>query len=350
MKLKINEGHAAAPTVEAPHMRFSDPAMAKDFAKLCIRIRKQDKDLTPVDDEQGGYTIPEPQVEAEIFRMVERVGVASRIGRQVPMGAGGFRKVRRKAGATAYWKVPGGAATESSPTFGALDLRPETLIALVEDDWEWEEDTLVASGNYLAAEFAYAIAAEEDRCAFVGTGAPSDGGIVGVLNSDRTTVVDMAATKTSFADITFDNMVDLEAAVAEEALDGARWLFHRTVKALIKKLTDGTSLPVWQPAAGMEPSVILGYEHVAASKMRSTADDAVSTTFLAFGDFYQGLYVGKRGGLRIDYSDHANFANLQRVWRSHERVDIAVQGFTSAEIAANTELANPIAILKTAAS
>ena len=326
---------------------FSSPILARTFGEFCLKVMR--RELTPVSDDLGGYAIPEPQIAAEIAMLVESVGVAARLGRIVPMGAGGFRKARRVAGATAYWKTPGVAGTPSTPSFGALDLRPETLMALVDDDLEFDEDLMVNVGQYLASEFVYALAAEEDRCAFVGTGAPSDGGIVGILNSDRVTVVDMASTKDDFQDVAFSDLANLEGAVVESALDNARFLFHRSIKALVKQIA-GTNGSIWQPAAGAEPSTLMGYRHAVSAKMPAVASNAVSTTFLAFGDFNAGLYVGRRGGIRIDYSDHANFANGQRVWRALERVKIGVMGFTAAEIAANASLGNPIAVLKTAAS
>ena len=331
-------------------MRFSHPDLAKDFFEFCRKVRSQDKALSPVADATGGYTIPGPELAGEIDRMVEMVGVARRIAGEVPLPAGGLKRARRLGGAVVYWKAPGAAGTKSTPEFGQYELSAETLIALVDADFEYEEDTAVATGNFLATEFAYSMAAEEDRVCFVGTGIPADGGIVGILNSDRVTVVDMAATKTTFASLLYGNVVDLEAAVWEAGLDESLFVMHRSVKAVIKKLLDTSGQPIWQPASVGEPSNIIGYGHATSGKMRGTAATAVSTTFMAFGNFRVGLKFGARGPLRIDYSDAPGWANLQRCWRAFERIDACVNGFTAAEIAAHPELANPIAVLKTAAS
>lgn len=341
-----------------PLMRFSHPDLAREFAHFCLDIKsiregsapKYNKDLTPVDDSEGGYLIPSAELASEISIMVEAVGVAGQIAGPVPMGAGGFNQVRRLGGATAYWKAAGAEGTESTPTFGRLDMKAETLICLVDVDLELDEDSMVSLGNYLASEFAYAIAYKEDQAAFIGDGSPTYGGITGILNSDRVTIVDMGSGDTGFANLSYDDLVDLEANVWEGALVNAQWLMHRTIKALVKKLKDTANMPIWQRTSGPEPDDLNGYPLQVASLMRSTADTAVSTTFLAFGDFRSGLKIGRRGGLRIDYSDEVAFKNFQRVWRAIERVDIQVNGFTSTEITAHSELANPIAVLKTAAS
>ncbi|HUX00240.1 MAG TPA: phage major capsid protein [Phycisphaerae bacterium] len=342
-------GMAFSPRPDGRIMRFSHPDLSRGFADFCIKVRKRDKDLTPVDDEQGGYTIPD-EYQPDIVRMIESVGIVAQLGRPIPLGAGTRHIARRLGGADFYFKAAGTAGTESTPTFGMLDMAPETLIGLIDVDMELDEDAMVNLGDYLASEFAYGAARKEDQMAFVGTGSPADGGITGILNSDRVTIVDMAGTKDAFADLAYDDLVELEANVWDGAQANARYLMHRTILALIKKLKDTANMPIWQPPAAQEPSTMNGYPYSLSGLMRGTAATAVSTTFLAFGDFAQGLYLGRRGQLRIDFSDAVGFKNYQRCWRAIERVDIAVMGFTAAEITAHPELANPISVLKTAAS
>lgn len=331
-------------------MRFSTPEMSREFAAFALKVMKHDKDLTPYDGAEGGYLVPEPAMAAEIFGMTEAFGAAMRLGRLVPMGAGGFSQIRRLGGVEAYWKTAGQPGSESTPSFGRLELSPETLIALIESPLELDEDSMVDLGNYIASLIAEGMAREEDRVAFVGTGAPEDGGIVGILNSPRVTEVVMPSTKTGFDDLAWSDLTALEVAIAEEATDNARFLMHRTILKYVKDLVDSAARPVWQPVAGREPNSIIGYPYVRAAKMRAAAASAVSTRFMAFGDFSRGLYIGRRGQLRIDFSDQVAFKSYDRVWRGIERIDIAVNGYTAAEIAAHTELANPIAVLKTAAS
>lgn len=336
--------------------RFSTDALAKEFCQLCLDIRRlattgdASKDLTPVDDSEGGYMIPNAQIAAEISIMVESVGIAAQIARHIPLGPGGFSQNRRLGGAVAYWKAAGAEGTESTPSFGRMEMKAETLICLVDVDIELDEDSMVNLGNYLASEFAYAIAYKEDLAAFVGDGSNTYGGITGILNSDRVTILDMGSGDTAFSNLSYDDTIDMESNVWEGALVNAQYLMHRSIKGHVKKLKDTANMPIWQKTSGREPDDLNGYPLQTAGLMRANSASAVSTTFAAFGDFSSGLYYGSRGGLRIDYSDQVSFKNYQRVWRAIKRVDIAVNGFTSSEISAHSDLANPIVVLKTAAS
>ena len=344
---------------QRPRFRFSHPELSRGFAELAKSIRDarragreeiefDGKALTPNSDAEGGYAIPDAQLASELEMMVESAGVAGQIAGVMPLPAGGLKVARRLSGAVAEWKTPGAEGTPSTPTFGTFSMAAETLFALIETDVEFEEDTAIQVGNYLATEFAYAIADEEDRVAFVGTGIGTDGGITGILNSTYVTIVEMDAGEDAFTDLdTMDYLVDCEAAVWDGALANAHWLVHRTVRAIVKKIKDSAGLPIWQPPAAGEPGEIIGYPHLNAGRMRAAADSAAETTFLAFGDFRRGLRIGRRGQMRIDWSRDAGFRSLQNVWRCYERLDMGVMGFTAAEIAAHSELANPIAVLKT---
>jgi HK97 family phage major capsid protein len=331
-------------------MRFSTDELSDQFARFCIKLRQHDhRDLTPNTGGGGGFLIPEPQMAAEIFRMVESVGVAERLGRPMPLPKGGFSMARGLTGAVAYFKAAGGTVTESSPTFGQLNMTRKTLMSLIDMDIELEEDVYVQIGNFLATEFAYAMAKKTDYAAFRANGEPSNGGIIGLLNSSYVTQVTMG-TNDTFSSTVLADLTAMEAAVAEEALDNARWLMHRTEKKIIKDLTATATGPIWQPAVGAEPATIIGYEHVVASQMPATTATAVSTPFMGFGDFSRGLNIATGGALAIAFDDSVAFKNLQRCWRAHRFLDISVNGYTSTEIAANASLANPIAVLVSGAS
>jgi len=335
--------------------RFSSPEQAKGFARFCQATYKhfhgqqaegEYKALTPTSDAAGGYTIPD-EWSGEIEIMIQSVGIARQIGGVVPLPGGTLKKARRLSGAVMHWKAPGATVADSTPTFGQMEMSAETLMGLIDTDLEFEEDTMIDVGNYLATEYVYAISDEEDRVAFVGTGVGTDGGITGVLNSTYVTTVTMGTGDTDFADMDYDDLVDLETDVWDGALANASWLWHRTIKALVKKLKDTANMPIWQPPAGGEPSEVLGYPHVSSGRMRGTAATAADTSFMAFGDFRRGLLIGRRGQLRIDYSNIPGWRTAQGCWRAIERIDMAIQGFTAAEIAAHPELANPIAVLHT---
>ena len=334
----------------APKFRLSTPGLAKDFADFAIAVRNHSKDLGPYDAAEGGYMIPDPQTIAEIWSMAESVAVAMQIGGERPCGPGGFHLLRGTTNALAYWKAAGAAAKENTPNLGRETVVPETLIALTDVDSELDEDSMVTLGNYLASQFAFAMGQTTDLAAFKGDGTSTYAGMVGILNSDRVSTVDMGSGDVTFAHIAYGDTIDLETEVGETALINAAYLMHRSIKGLVKNLLDTANHPIWQATVGREPDDLNGYPLRTAGCMRTNAEVAVSTTFATFGDFNQGLVFGRRGQLRIDYSSDVNFKNFQQCWRAVMRIKFACNGYTAAELAADTTLANPLANLKTAAN
>jgi HK97 family phage major capsid protein len=70
---------------------------------------------------------------------------------------------------------------------------------------------------------------------------------------------DTTADGTAAADISYDNLVDLQHSVDEYYRTGASWMFNNQTCATLRKLKDSTGQPIWQQGliAG-QPSLLLG--------------------------------------------------------------------------------------------
>ena len=98
-------------------------------------------------------------------------------------------------------------------------------------------------------------------------------------------------------DITYDGLVDLEAALIEEYRANAMFLMHRRTLAAIRKLKDANGQPLWSPAvAEATPSTIMGYRYRLAGDMPIVAANALA---IAFGDFREAYTIVDRAGIRI---------------------------------------------------
>jgi HK97 family phage major capsid protein len=335
-----------------PALSFARTEHAASFADFCRKLYQgETKGLTPYSGSDGGYLIPDPAVASQLLAMVQTVGLAARIGQVIPLGPGGLSLPRVLAGGIAYWKAAGAAGTQSTPQVEKVTLTPETLMALVDLDIELEQDSSSLLGNFLASTFAHALAFREDQAAFTGDGSPTYGGITGVLNSDRVTVVSTGVPAPELMDI--DNLADAEAALWDGASENARWIGHRTIRACVKKMKDNFKQPLWQRANEREPANLMDYPFATSPFFPpATGGKQASLKYMCLGDFRSGLLVGRRGQVAIDFSRDAKFASGQVCWRCMERIDIAVNGYTAAEIAANAydHLANPIVLLQTSAS
>lgn len=109
-----------------------------------------------------------------------------------------------------------------------------------------------------------------------GTGTAEPKGIITAATSSGTTL----AAKTP----TYAEMVATEHAVDPEYRTGARWMFHDTMFAEIKKITDAsTGRPIWLPSMiSAAPDTILGYPYTINQSMAVAASTG-SGKALAFG-------------------------------------------------------------------
>ena len=312
----------------------------RNVHKLCKG--QEVKDFDAQTDTAGGVLVPDT-FHPEIISILETVGVFQTLCEEIPLGPDKNSWPQDGTGVTVAWTGVGKTITESEPTTGMIDMSPETLAALVDVPNQVIENAFVDIGNFLARKFIRAGAKEEERVLLKGTGIPGDGKITGILKSSNVTIVNMASGKTYFATLNYDNIIDLEAAVIDGALADAAYVMSGYSLGLIKKLKDTANMPIWHAPAGPEPASINGHAYRRINQMPVLADSAVSTTFIAFGDFRQGVRYGRRGGLRIDASTHEKFRQNLTVFRFLE--DFAGQVVPGSETGKN-----PIAVLKTAAS
>lgn len=119
------------------------------------------------------------------------------------------------------------------------------------------------------------------------------------LNSDWTKNTDankptgMVGQATSFGtrkdsdDLTWEDLVDIEAALDRVYRPNARWMMNGSTLALFKKMKDGDGRPLWLPSVAVNsPSTILGYPYQQNDDMDSGAVDADNAKYyLMFGDF-----------------------------------------------------------------
>lgn len=77
------------------------------------------------------------------------------------------------------------------------------------------------------------------------------------------TAATLGVTGSLGASITYDELVNLEHSVDPAYRTGAKFMFHDTTLAILKKLKDGDLRPMWLPGlATREPDTILGHPYI----------------------------------------------------------------------------------------
>ena len=286
---------------------FVKAVFRKDMASLASL-----KALNEGTGSAGGFVVPEEWA-AEVNRIVDDFGLVPKLSRRYPMKYDTLRIPRLASSVSVSYPGEGAAGTASQPVFEEVTMLAKTLVGLTAMTNELLEDANVDVVNLLTELFAEAIAGEADKQGLTGTGSP----FTGVLGDAGVTVVTAPTGDDTFAEAASpDNLRDLIANVKPWALQGAAFIMHREVWAIVqkKKATGSgeyfisTANPVLtNPALAQGyPSAIAGtiwgYPVYLSDKMPNVT--GVSTKFIIFGNL-KHLYWGVRKDLGVTISQDA---------------------------------------------
>ena len=114
-------------------------------------------------------------------------------------------------------------------------------------------------------------------------------------------VAEATAVKAAGAEITFDDLMDLESALKAGYLPNAKWMFNRKTKAALMKLKDNNEQYIWQPGVtNATAPTILGYEYVINDDM---TDIEASSTPIIFGDLKKFRFRNVRNYTAVRFSE-----------------------------------------------
>lgn len=259
----------------------------------------------------GGFIVPE-EFAAEVNRIVEDFGLVPKLARIYPMKSDTLNVPRLSSSVTVSYPGEASAGTGSQPVFEQVILTSKTLVGITPMSNELLADANISVIDLLTELFAEAIAGQMDLQGLAGTGAP----FTGILSDAGVTVVQPANGNSTFTlAATPDNTRDMISNVKPWALQGAAFIMHRTVWALIQKTkTSGSGEYFWSAAnpqltgsaaVGFPTAmagVLWGYPVYLSDKMPTST--AVSTKFIIFGNL-KNLYVGQRGDMAVAISQDA---------------------------------------------
>jgi len=167
-------------------------------------------------------------------------------------------------------------------------------------------------GAYLTPKMARQMSRIEDGVVFTAA-------TTGLFNNTNMQRLVMDSGSSAFTNLTYENIIDMEDEVVDDALDDGGYIAHRSIVNLLKKIKGTDGHPLWMPAAGPEPASVNGYGIRKGSILPRKSNDAVSTGFLAFGDVAKACVVGERMGREIAMSEHFRFNYYQVAIRMVER-------------------------------
>jgi HK97 family phage major capsid protein len=254
----------------------------------------------------GGYLVPDELLK-EVLRIAEKqYGFARRNFRYLPFsGPGNSRKIPTlSASVSVYWTDEGVAKTSSQPTFGLVTQTLKKLATIVPLTEEILEDSAINLTELVAELFAEAVAKEEDVQFLTGSGSPW----TGLLNNTSVNTKTMATGDTAHTDITADYLLDMIDETPSGALPGSKFLLHRKVLSVVRKLKDSNGAPIFQRAGDGIPATIWDFPFETSDAMPSTA--AANTPFVLFGNFRVGAVFGDKQEIRTKLLTEATIGEV----------------------------------------
>lgn len=307
------------------------------------------KSLTEGTNANGGFLVPE-EFASEVNRVVEDYGLIAKLSRKFPMNTDTLNVPRLASSVTIYYAGETGAGTASQPVFENVQLLSKTAIGLTPMSNELLADANVSVVDLLIELFAEAIAGDLDLQGLVGSGT-----FTGILADTGVTIVQPSAGNSTFTLCsTVDNMRDLIANVKPWSLQGAGYIMHRTIWALLQKqkastagdYIAGSANPILTGSAMQgfptaQVGVLWGYPVYLSDKMPSAT--AVSTKYVIFGNL-KHVYIGMRQEMAVSISSEGVIGGVSLF----ETNQSAVRVITRHAVAVG--LPTAFAVLKTSAT
>jgi len=316
----------------------TDRPETKSFADWLVAVTRRDTkrlksvyavkaDLAEESGATGGYLVP-PEYSSQILQMALGMSVVRPRARVIRMRGREFNVpalsysgttagvAHQLGGLRTYWVAEGGTLTESEPTFEQIKLVANKLGGYTQITAELEEDAEGIS-DLLMQLFAQGIAFAEDYPFLNGDGANQP---LGVFKSPA--LLTEAAGANTFA-------LPDAASMMEKFLPSRQsgvWLAHPFALHEFIEMADGSGAAnnlIWLSNTREAPPIsFFGMPVVFTEAMPvlPAAAAAANKGGVLLADFGY-YYIGDRGGLRIDYSEHFAFTSDLGTWRFIKRVD-----------------------------
>ena len=255
--------------------------------------------LSSGDSTAGGFLVPE-EFTNEILRLMPTYGVIRRECRIFPMSSD-VKKIP-KAGTTelsASWVGEGGQIKSTDPNFGQATLSVNKLGAIPKVTSELLDDADNEIISYLAELIAEAFAKEEDSQGFSGTGSP----FIGLLTGSGIPT-NPHASGTGFITLSYQDLVTATGELYDNALENAKFYFHRTMIAHIRGLITTAGAPIF----GGTAKEVAGYPLISAESLpgiRHANAKTDATKYALFGNLRKALALGDRKAITMKLSTEA---------------------------------------------
>lgn len=303
-----------------------DGANSQDSFAARAEIKKIQNSFGTSVPSDGGFLVPEA-LRAELLRVSLEMAVVRSRARVVPMETlsvpyptidSTSNASSVYGGIVGYWTEEGGSLTDSSPTFGRINLLAKKLTLYSEIPNELFSDSIISLNQFMNESYPEAMAWFED-VAF--TGGNGTGQPLGYLNAPAAVTVAKETGQTA-GSIMWENIVKCYARMLPSSLSRAVWVanldtFPELATMALSVGTGGSAVWIGNgDGAGAPPVTILGRPVVFTEKV-SSVGGVGDINFVDFGYYL----IGDRQAMQAQTSTEYKFGNDKTAMRVIERVD-----------------------------
>lgn len=287
------------------------------------------RDQTVGTASQGGNLVATNLLAASFIDLLRNVMKVRQLGATVLDGlVGNVAIPKQTSAATAGWQTESGATAESQAAFGQVTLSPKHINAQVDMTRQLLLQSTPSIEALIRMDLALVLAIAIDLAALHGTGAANQP--TGIA---ATAGIGSVAGGTNGAAPTWDNIVDLESAVANaNALneDGA-YLTNTKVRGKLKRTQRFASTngdPIWDLRSDYRPDGQMNERRAAVSNQVSstlTKGTSVGVCSAIFFGNWRDLLIGEWGALELLANPYSQAGAGILQMHAYQTVDIAVR-------------------------
>lgn len=273
-------------------------AMGKTAQGIMVPADVMRRDLVAGTPTAGGNTVATDLLASSFIELLRNRMALDKLGITVLSGLNGNVAIpRQSGGATAYWVAENNAPTESQQTIDQVTLTPKTVGAFTDISRRLLLQSSIDVEGFVRSDLATILALAIDSAGINGTGASNQP--TGVLN---TAGIGSVAGGTNGANVTWQNIIDLESAIATANADVGNMAYltnakqRGRMKSIQKVATYGDTF-IWDN--GTAP--LNGYGAVISNQVPSNLTKGTSNgvcSAILFGA-WNNLVMGLWGGLDL---------------------------------------------------
>jgi len=272
-------------------------------------------------DADGGY-LPATEFLSTLIEKRFQANAMRQIMNVVPLGTFETEVVYEDTVGASSYIAEAAAASEVTPAFGQVVLKPHTLRYFTKVSNELLSDSPSRGAAFnvesiLASQIGRSMGEAEERKFCVGTGSAQPFGIYAMVGATRSISETITASSNVIVQADLLNCI---AALPRQYRDGAKWIMGDSMFYKIRQLLTGTFSAgygggfAWSLGDGKlqdgEPDRLLGYPIVCVNDGKAYPAAGVKSVMGMFGNF-DYFHLGEREGVSVKVAKEVYLANNQ---------------------------------------